>query len=138
MEEADKGWLMIRIGGVGECFFWYQLTQVVPDKGPKNGCCCAHVHVTSSFVTDSGMLAEINNHLTHMVLNVINTEEYDCKQNVHQAGGQSLLYDLSLLDCNSDEVTSWVLSQIIHSSNSRFPQHDASHIDDDDDYYHNQ
>ena len=20
--------------------FWYQLTQVVPDKGPLNGCCC--------------------------------------------------------------------------------------------------
>jgi len=25
---------------VGECFFWYQLTQVVTDKGPLNGCCC--------------------------------------------------------------------------------------------------
>jgi len=23
---------------VGECFFWYQPTWVVPDKGPLNGC----------------------------------------------------------------------------------------------------
>jgi len=21
----------------GECFFWYWLTRVVPDKGPQNG-----------------------------------------------------------------------------------------------------
>jgi len=35
MEEADKDWMMIRmVGGVGECFFWYRLTRVVPDKGP--------------------------------------------------------------------------------------------------------
>jgi len=25
---------------VGECFFCYRLTRVVPDKGPWNGCCC--------------------------------------------------------------------------------------------------
>jgi len=25
---------------VGECFFWYQPTRVVPDKGPLNGCVC--------------------------------------------------------------------------------------------------
>ena len=25
---------------VGECFFWYRPTQVVPDKQPLNGCCC--------------------------------------------------------------------------------------------------
>jgi len=24
----------------GECFFWYQLTPVVPDKRPLNGCVC--------------------------------------------------------------------------------------------------
>ena len=24
----------------GECFFWYRLTRVVPDKRPLNGCCC--------------------------------------------------------------------------------------------------
>jgi len=32
MEEADKDWMMIRMGG--ECFLWYRLTMVVPDKGP--------------------------------------------------------------------------------------------------------
>jgi len=25
---------------VGECFFWYKPTRVVPDKRPLNGCCC--------------------------------------------------------------------------------------------------
>jgi len=34
MGEADKRWLMMRIGVMGECFFWYQLTWVVADKGP--------------------------------------------------------------------------------------------------------
>jgi len=33
MEEADKDWEIIRMVG-GECFFWYRLTWVVPDKGP--------------------------------------------------------------------------------------------------------
>jgi len=28
---------------VGECFFWYRLTRVVPDKRPQNGCCCCCV-----------------------------------------------------------------------------------------------
>ena len=27
---------------VGECFFWYWLTWVVPNKGPLNGCVCVH------------------------------------------------------------------------------------------------
>jgi len=31
MEEADIDWMMIRM--VAGCFFWYQLTRVVPDKG---------------------------------------------------------------------------------------------------------
>jgi len=34
MEEADKGRLMIRIAVRGECFFWYWLTRVFPDKWP--------------------------------------------------------------------------------------------------------
>jgi len=35
MEEADEGWLMIRIGvKLGECLFWYWLTLVVTDIGP--------------------------------------------------------------------------------------------------------
>jgi len=28
---------------VGECFFWYRPTQVVPDKRPLNGCVCVCV-----------------------------------------------------------------------------------------------
>jgi len=34
MEEADKGWMMIRIGVWVKCFFWCRLNQVIPDKGP--------------------------------------------------------------------------------------------------------
>ena len=30
---------------VGECFFWYGPTQVVPDQGPLNGCVCVCVCV---------------------------------------------------------------------------------------------
>jgi len=29
------GWV-----STSECFFWYWLTRVVPDKWPLNGCCC--------------------------------------------------------------------------------------------------
>ena len=31
-----------------ECSFPYQLTQVVPDKGPFNSCACVRVHRSSS------------------------------------------------------------------------------------------
>jgi len=30
----------------GECFFWYQPTWVVPDKGPFNGFVCVSAFVT--------------------------------------------------------------------------------------------
>ena len=30
-----SGWVW-----VGECFFWYRPTRVVPDQQPLNGCCC--------------------------------------------------------------------------------------------------
>ena len=45
---------------VGECFFWYRPTRVVPDLRPLNGrccCCCLHcwclllVNLTTCFVT---------------------------------------------------------------------------------------
>ena len=32
---------------MGECFFCYRPTQVVPDKGPLNGCVCVCVHCYS-------------------------------------------------------------------------------------------
>jgi len=34
-----SGWVW-----VGECFFWYRPTLVVPDKRPLNGCVCVCVH----------------------------------------------------------------------------------------------
>ena len=30
---------------MGECFFWYRPTRVVPDKRPLNGCVCVCVCV---------------------------------------------------------------------------------------------
>jgi len=35
-DEQDGVW-------AGECFFWYQPTQVVPEKGLLNGCVCVLV-----------------------------------------------------------------------------------------------
>jgi len=37
-----SGWVW-----VGECFFWYRLTRVVPDKRPLNGCVCVCVCVVA-------------------------------------------------------------------------------------------
>jgi len=34
MEDAEKYWMMIRIGEWVNVFFWYRLTGVVPDKRP--------------------------------------------------------------------------------------------------------
>ena len=33
---------------MGECFLWYWLTRVVPDKRPLNGCVC--VCVSNNFI----------------------------------------------------------------------------------------
>ena len=45
MEKGDKGSTMIGRVWVGECFFWYWPTRVVPDQRPLNGrcCCCCFV-----------------------------------------------------------------------------------------------
>ena len=40
MEKGDKGSTLIRMVWVGECFFWYRHTRVVPDQRPLNGRCC--------------------------------------------------------------------------------------------------
>jgi len=34
---------------VGECFFWYRPTRVVPDKRPLNGCVCVCIFLTVLF-----------------------------------------------------------------------------------------
>jgi len=38
----DGGCPMVGMG-VGECFFWYRPTRVVPSKRPLNGCVCVCV-----------------------------------------------------------------------------------------------
>jgi len=37
---------------VGECFFWYRPTRVVPDIRPSNGCCVVVVVVVSNIHPD--------------------------------------------------------------------------------------
>jgi len=39
-----SGWVW-----VGECFFWYRPTQVIPDKRPLNGCVCVCVAVQVTY-----------------------------------------------------------------------------------------
>jgi len=39
---------------VGECFFWYRPTRVVPDQRPLNGCCCC-CYVTCQLITSHMM-----------------------------------------------------------------------------------
>jgi len=49
---------------VGECFFWYRPTRVVPDKGPLNGCVCVcdyyffyhRVHLCFSYIGEFDLL----------------------------------------------------------------------------------
>ena len=47
-----KWWKMIKdvrwsgLVCVGECFFWYRPTRVVPDQWPLNGCVCVCVNAT--------------------------------------------------------------------------------------------
>ena len=48
MEKGDKGSTMIRMVWVGECFFWYWPTRVVPDQRPLNGRCCCCCLIISS------------------------------------------------------------------------------------------
>ena len=33
---------------MGECFFWYRPTRVVPDRGPLNSCVCLCVYQLDS------------------------------------------------------------------------------------------
>ena len=67
MEKGDKGTRWSGWVWVGECFFWYRPTRVVPDQRPLNGrrcCCCSSRdgnffgnHVTNSWNSLSGHIA---------------------------------------------------------------------------------
>jgi len=46
---------------VGECFFWYWLTRVVPDKRPLNGCVCVCVCVLVIILLSVITLMSFNN-----------------------------------------------------------------------------
>jgi len=43
---------------VGECFFWYRSTRVVPDQRPLNGRCCFHFSNIGATVVLGGSVAE--------------------------------------------------------------------------------
>ena len=45
---------------MGECFFWYQPTQVVPDKGPLNG-----VYVFIFALSNSCCFSQVAKRLLH-------------------------------------------------------------------------
>ena len=51
---------------VGECFFWYQSTRVVPDQRPLNGCVCACV-VFWCLCTAVGLCCPRHRHLAASV-----------------------------------------------------------------------
>jgi len=50
-----SGWVW-----VGECFFWYRPTRVVPDQRPLNGCVCVCVCVHTMAVCLSVCLSQAN------------------------------------------------------------------------------
>ena len=43
---------------MGECFFWYRPTRVVPDKRPLNGCVCVCVCVCVQYKTEKDGVIE--------------------------------------------------------------------------------
>ena len=45
-----SGWVW-----VGECFFWYRPTRVVPDKRPLNGCVCLCLCLSQDNILLKGM-----------------------------------------------------------------------------------
>jgi len=46
---------------VGECFFWYRPTRVVPDQRPLNGCVCVG-YWGQNMDSTSGPVKQISNH----------------------------------------------------------------------------
>jgi len=54
---------------VGECFFWYQFTQVVPEKGLLNGicCCCCFSFIIFNFMVPRGRLNWLPSYLHHIM-----------------------------------------------------------------------
>jgi len=58
---------------MGECFFWYQPTRVVPDKRPLNGCVCVcvgpkQVQAPTNILTGSAVFVQLTvviNRQTH-------------------------------------------------------------------------
>ena len=63
---------------VGECFFWYRPTRVVPDQRPLNGrrcCCCCHNYWYQQlefwyqqFNTPQVLFSDINNSIILVIL----------------------------------------------------------------------
>jgi len=54
---------------VGECFFWYRPTRVVPDKRPLNGCVCVCVLLHLLYFASLMRLSSKETHIDHVVSN---------------------------------------------------------------------
>ena len=46
---------------MGECFFWYRPTRVVPDQRPLNGRCCLLLYVIMTYDRDLH-IKKVNQH----------------------------------------------------------------------------
>ena len=53
MEEADKGWLMIRIDLSGCMFLLVQTHLGSPRQRPKNGCCCTYLLIYYTMLSNA-------------------------------------------------------------------------------------
>jgi len=58
----SSGWVW-----VGECFFWYRPTRVVPDKRPLNGCCCRVLRIWNSLPKDVVSAAHLSLFISRLV-----------------------------------------------------------------------
>ena len=51
---------------MGECFFWYRPTRVVPDEMPLNGCVCVCVCVCVCCLLTNGVMLQMENLIARM------------------------------------------------------------------------
>jgi len=56
---------------VGECFFWYRPTRVVPDQRPLNGRCCCYFCVQDVLCKSELELLNLLNMNIYVVRNII-------------------------------------------------------------------
>ena len=97
------------------CFFWYQLTQVDPDKGPQNGRVCVGCRQHVSYGSGSvDVAAGLNQRPGHQRMAVIGTEHQRRKVSLKHTQAQNLPVPqiISTLDfLPSSGLTPWFLAR---------------------------